>query len=193
MPAFHSLEEADIWRAENCRAPKTHIGKKTTAPENKLDLSDMEPAPDGLSFDELMVWHAEQVPIAAHRLYLQAVEAKNDAQVSVRIKNWGEASKQAAAVREKFIALQEESGQLLPMDIMLDVVTEIFGSLVYAIDTMGERYATKANPENPEIAKTALEAAADEIKMRVSESDTRIQSEVINRRDSIAAKTKNNS
>jgi hypothetical protein len=140
-------------------------------------------------FDAIMVEHAEQVPVAAYDLYLQATRAGNDAQVSVRIKNWGEASKQAAAVREKFIELQEKTGQLLPMDIMLDVVGTILQAIVSSLDTMGSRIAKQANPENPDLALRVINEAIDEVKGRVNESKARVKAEILSRRDFVDAKT----
>jgi hypothetical protein len=76
------------------------------------------------------------------------------------------------------------------MDIMLDVVGEILQALVYALDTLDSKYAKKANPENPELAKAVLNKAADEIKQRVLESEERVRSEVFSRREVVESKTR---
>lgn len=204
MPEFRTAKEAADWYAS--RRQRSVGGEQgggsngsgygstpTAGGDNSVEILSLDDIMAQLqtgSFDELMVEHAERVPVAAYNLYLQAVRAGNDAQVSQRIKNWGEASKQASAVREKFVELQEKTGQLLPMDIMLDVVGEVLQAIVYAMDTLGSKYAAKANPENPELAKDVLNKAADEIKQRILESEDRVRTEVFSRREFVESKTR---
>jgi hypothetical protein len=199
MPEFRTPKEAADWYATRRQRSVTgdqgggYSGSSAPAGgDSSLEIPTLDEMMSQLqtgSFDEMMVEHAERVPVAAYNLYLQAVRAGNDAQVSQRIKNWGEATKQAAAVREKFVELQEKTGQLLPMDIMLDVVGEVLQAIVYALDTMGAVYAAKANPENPERAKSVLNAAADAIKKRILESEDRVRDEVFSRREFVESKT----
>lgn len=189
MPDFRTAKEAKAWYASRRqRSPGDPVGE-APAPvagglcdgAEILSLSEMVARLENEDFDEIMVEHAQRVPIAAYRLYLQAVEAGNDTQVSQRIKNWGEAAKQAAAIREKFIEVQERNGQLLSLDIVMDVVGGLLQALVQALDTGGQKYAKRANPENPAVAQAAIHAFVDDIKRRVCESEARIREEVFNR------------
>jgi hypothetical protein len=164
MPDFDTLDAADAWRAQLAERPARSEGGKRARRNAQPELPPInwaEVAAAQIDFDGAMIKHAEQVPLMAYALYDQALKAGNDALVAVRIKNWGEASKQAAQVREKFLQIQQSSRTLISFDEVAGVVGVPIQEMVSLVAKLGVRLAHKCNPEQPQLAKQILEAEAD--------------------------------
>jgi len=194
MPEFKSLADADRWREEhapaNARRQDAALRSKyhsSPAPSSsEINLDDTEEF-DG-DFDALVVMQSQQVTTAAFKLYMDSVRNGNDGQVSVRIKNWGEAAKQSSIVREKFLTLQEQAAILLPIDIVMDVVGNQLQSVVSRLDSMGTRIAKKANPDNPELALQVINEATDADKNLIYEAREQVKESIMKRIDYVEQK-----
>lgn len=189
MPAFHSLEQADAWRAANC-APSRKGKQKASAadPAPALDLDKYTGEASG-DFVIDMLGFVENAARVAYARYMAVMEAGQDHLVASSLKNFSEATKQAAALRENFLELQEKAGDLLPVDIILDVTFTILQALDSSLDGFGRRYAKSANPENPELALQVMNDGIDKVKKRLAESRERITGEIMNRRETVEEKT----
>lgn len=193
MPAFGSLAEADAWRAVHAPARKAPESSAKIRPESREkspespDTTTRTPttrrSPTGrgerdepperidvatfvdkqTDFDALMIEHAEELPQIAFGLYRRAAQRGEPGAISAATKNWHEASKAAADVREKFVALQKETRALIPIDDVEDVVATELREVAKFLRRLGLRCAPAANPADPAQAQRAIDAAVDEL------------------------------
>lgn len=158
LPKFASKEEAISWFA----ARKQRCAGKPAAPKKtEPDGEDYQPANPEEPFEETVIRHAEEVPVLAYALYRKAVAQGDDALVSVRIKNWGEASKQAGLIRRQFLALQEQARESVAIDDVISVLSGPLQEIISRVAKTGARCAATIAPENPETCKSVLDADAD--------------------------------
>jgi len=113
-------------------------------------------------FDALMIRQAEELPQIAHGLMRKKAALGEAGAISAAIKNWHEASKAAADVREKFIAIQQETRALIPIDDVEDVVATELREVRKVLRKLGARVAAAANPDNPPLAQRAVDTGVDE-------------------------------
>lgn len=184
MPEFATPEEADVWRARfrqrsNVRSERapTSPANAEVPPDEPIDVEAVLAAAGG-DFDAAMIKHAEEVPILAYALYQAAIRRGNDALVSVRVKNWGEAAKQAGLVREKFLEIQEKTRALIHLDEVLNVLGTELQALRVAMLKLGERHAAAANPENPPLAKAVIDAGVDAVFRQMDQARLRVDTEL---------------
>jgi len=193
MPSFGSLAEADAWRAVHAparKAPESSPKKEAETGEKTAESSGTttrtpvqqraavgkgtrEEPPERIDvatfvdkqtdFDALMIEHAEELPQIAFGLYRRAAQRGEPGAISAATKNWHEASKAAADVREKFIALQKETRALIPIDDVEDVVATELREVAKFLRRLGLRCAPAANPADPGLAQRAIDAAVDEL------------------------------
>lgn len=201
MPEFFSTEEADTWRAVNAPAKptqsfaqnSTESGKNiggasgTTTRRGKnnerarapiIDVTEIIRRGAGKDFDSLMIQQAEHVPQIAYGLYELACGRGNSAEISFANKNWHEAAKAAAAVRASFLELQEKTRALITLDEVMDIVGTEMQPARAAFRKLGERHASAANPENPELAHRVIDAAVDKVFAQLDATLARLQKEL---------------
>src|SRR5690625_4343083 len=173
MPDFATSAEADTWRQLHA-SPANKRGRPSSPKndaENNHFSSASETSPIDLQdfvssdqeFDTLMIRHAEEVPQIAYGLYRRAAEKGDPIIVAQQVKNWGEASKQAAAVRRQFLEIKQRTGELLPIDETMNIVGVTLGGIISGLARLPHRCAKEANPEDPARAQAAIAAAVDRI------------------------------
>ena len=171
---------------ESSRTPQTAGQKPAGAGGDNTDAS--TPSPDiidvetlitrGGDFDELMLRQAEEVPQIAYGLYRRACARGAAAEIANATKNWNDASKAGHAVREKFLEIQEKTRALISLDVVMDIVgTELQGVRARMLK-LGERNASKANPENPALARAVIDAAIDEVFQAIETVTVRTEKEL---------------
>lgn len=186
MPAFTTLAEADAWRALNAppkpalESLRTSPGEATSPEKNRVptqpqqgrkksggdggEVVDIEPFINREGdFDLLMVQDAEAMPKIARGLFDRACRANNLAEIANLLKIWAEAAGKAADARQRYLDLMERKRLLVNVDDVFDIVGSELQPLRSSMLKLGMRVATKANPSNPQLAQTVIDAAVDEI------------------------------
>lgn len=191
MPEFESLEAADLWRLEHCpprarrntgcaasaatpATPPEHPGEpaKTSSginnpPRGRTALDPIDTsqflAPAGVDFDSLMVQQAENTAQIAHGLYIKACERQDVVAIAGSLRNWNEASRQAADIRERFMGLQQKAKLLAPIDKILDVVVVQLQEVRLLLTGMGTRIGPDANPADAALAQRMIDAEIDRV------------------------------
>ena len=210
MPVFESLEAADVWRAEHAPArgrrntsfattPTTLEGmpaaphecgeghrKPPRQPPAMIDITRFVAAP-GTDFDALMVQQAETAVQVAHGLYLEACASQEAVRISAALKNWNEAARCAADIRERFMGLQEKAKLLAPIDRIMDVVGQQLQDLRNFLVDQGARIAPDANPTDPALAKRIIDGDVDQVFARISAIDSAVREEIAVRVETAAA------
>lgn len=199
MPEFESLEAADLWRLEHCppRARRNtprdiatsperaaggggnplrdnHNPPQGRAPLEPIDTSQFLVAP-GVDFDALMVQQAENTAQIAHGLYIKACERQDVVAIAGSLRNWNEASRQAADIRERFMGLQQKSKLLAPIDKIMDVVGTQMQEVRLLLNGMGTRIGTDANPADPALAQRTIDAEIDRVYAQMATAAEEIQ------------------
>lgn len=141
----------------------------------------------GGDFVSIMLKQSEEVPQVAYGLYLRACGQGNPAAVSVASGNWAEAARNAAQVRERYLDLQERERNLIPLDLVMDIVGTELQALRSFLLSLGDRYGAKANPENPGLGKAAIEEGVDEIMKSMEALPQRVAGETETRAAEAAA------
>jgi hypothetical protein len=101
----------------------TFAGKRARAPMGTLPLIDVEKfIRNDKDFDSLMIEHAERVPQIAFGLLELKQRTGVPTAIAAATENWGQATKTAAAVRERFLDLQERTRALIQLDQVMDIV-----------------------------------------------------------------------
>lgn len=195
MPVFSTLREADLWRAQNAppvvRRQNAAIQARKT-PEEETQSGNFGPAATSMPdfseaisenksecFDELMLQQAEGAVKMAWWLLEEAVKKRDHAAVAFANKNWSEAAKQAGTVRERFLTLKEKNGELLHLDLVMNIVGNTLGGIRSGLARLPGRCAAAANPENPELAQREIEREIDRLLELVHPAADRIEQELI--------------
>ena len=131
-----------------------------------------------VDFDVLMVGHAEEVPQIAHGLFRLAAESGHPSAISAATRNWHESATASAGVRERFLAIQEKSRALLPLDEVMDIVGTELQPIRTAISKLGEKCALEANPSDPALARRVIDEAVDRIIAGLYAVEARAQREL---------------
>lgn len=143
-----------------------------------IDINALTGADTDVDFDTAMIRHAEAVPRVAYGLYIRACAGGNAVEIANATRNWAEATKQAAVVRERFLAVQEKSRALIPLDLVMDIVGNELQPLRSLLLTLDERCAVAANPADPAQAKAAIRNGVDDVFRAMSTAEKRIHAEV---------------
>lgn len=118
-------------------------------------------------FDGLMLKQAQEVPQIAYGLFQVACRGGDPVEISAQLKNWSEAGKQAGAVREKFVELQEKARTLLPLDEVEDVVGTFLQEVRRSLLKLDERVALAVrgslSPEQTQLVQAAAAAEIDAV------------------------------
>lgn len=131
-----------------------------------------------VDFDGLMLEHAQRVPQIAYGLFERAAATGLASVVSASTKNWHEASRAAADVRERFVNVQERTRALLPLDEVMDIVGTELQAVRSAIAKHGERCAAAANPADPALARKVIDDDIDTIFAALDQLAARTQREL---------------
>jgi hypothetical protein len=108
-------------------------------------------------FDALMVTQAEIVLTSAFQLYQEAILIGSGPAVAQALRNWGEAGKAAASIRERFLQTREKARQLVDIDeVMAGVGIEVC-EWRRLYDTLGNRLAGRITPEDVKIVNAEIE------------------------------------
>lgn len=142
----------------------TFAGKRQRAPVGTLPLIDVEKfIRTDKDFDSLMIEHAERVPQIAFGLLELKQKTGVPTAIAAATENWGQSVKAAAAVRERFLDLQERTRALIQLDAVMDIVGTELQALRSHLDKLGDKIGALANPENPTLAAGVINTAVDRI------------------------------
>ena len=197
MPDFETLEDADKWRSMNAPPSRRRGGSPSKAmaaqaagggsgsqshrpppePPPPIDISGFVNSEE--EFDVLMIRHAEEVPQIAFGLYQMAAKSGDAGSIPQRVRDWGEAAKQAAAVRGRFLDIKQRTGELLPLDTCMNIVGITLGGIRTGLSKLGARAAREANPDDPARAQAAIDKAVDRIFSMVLPGEDRIRHELL--------------
>jgi hypothetical protein len=164
----------------DARAPsvdrKGRDSGRTSEPVERIDVERFI-SRDG-NFNELMIRHAEELPQIAYGLLKLKTSAGEPGAIAAATRNWHEASKAAADVLEKFVALQKETRALISIDEVEDVVGTELQEIRTGLIKLGERAANAANPDNPQLAKKVIDAAIDDLLAKFADLVERAKAEL---------------
>lgn len=114
----------------------------------------------------------------AYALLHEAVERGDIAATFGAIKNWSAALREESDVREKLLKQQMDQRSVIALDEVKHVLGMIIQEIVAEMEAVPSRGATRANPENPQLAQDVYQEEFDRLKMRVQAALSRIESEL---------------
>jgi hypothetical protein len=134
-------------------------------------------------FDGLMLEQAQAVPQLAYGLFTLAAKTGDPVEVAAAIKNYADAGRHAAVVREKFLETQEKSRALLSLDEVEDVVGTGLQELRNLLMKQGERVAGGLQAQLPAemvvLVQQAIDADVDRIFLKLSAVPDRARRELV--------------
>lgn len=146
-------------------------------PHAPLDVQSFVAA--GGDFDSVMLRQAEEVPQIAYGLYRLACGRGDSVEIANATRNWNDAAKASAGVREKYLELQEKTRALIPLDLVMDVVGTELQPIRVLMLKGGERYGARANPGDPSLGKTIFDEFIDGVFRALDLATTRTERELL--------------
>lgn len=146
-------------------------------PHAPLDVQSFVSA--GGDFDSVMLRQAEEVPQIAYGLYRLACGRGDSVEIANATRNWNDAAKASAGVREKYLELQEKTRALIPLDLVMDVVGTELQPIRVLMLKGGERYGARANPSDPALGKTIIDELIDHVFRALDLATTRTERELL--------------
>jgi hypothetical protein len=108
-----------------------------------------------------MVEDAEAMPKIARGLFDRACRNLNIAEIANFLKIWNDAAGKSAEIRQRFLDLKERTRALIAMDDVEDVLGTELQALRSTMMRLGTTHAARANPADPALAQTVIDAAVD--------------------------------
>jgi hypothetical protein len=162
--------------AETANAPKCSAPNTVSGGGEIIDVTCY--ITRGVDFDELMLRQAEDAAQVAHGLYLRACAGGNPTAISAALKNRTDAADAAAAVRKRFLEIQEQARSLISIDEVMDTLGTELQAWRAAMLKLGERCANVANPADPALAKRAIDAGVDQAFQKLESAIDRGQAQL---------------
>lgn len=114
-------------------------------------------------FTGIMIGQAKEVPQIAFGLYKLACTRNRVSQIHDALANWNSAARASSDILARYLEIQERAKVLIAIDLVMDVVGTELQTIRSSLLKLGERTAPRANPSNPILAQTVINAAVDEI------------------------------
>jgi len=173
-----SMKAAIEWRMKNCRRykpkpPEEKLAKRyglitsepepepTKAPELNIEMPAMDILDDMESiesdFDGVMVEQSKAVILLAFNAFKAAAHSGHATNIANALKNWSEAGKTAAGIRERFLEIQKQERTLVDVDEVLSVVGEEVVEWKRLFTTLGDRLSGRVSPEVAELINEEID------------------------------------
>lgn len=157
----------------------TPTGSQYISPDGE-NVIDIKPFIDRIGdFDLLMVQDAEAMPKIARGLFDRACRAGNLAEIANLLKIWNEAAGKARDIRQGFLDILERKRNLVPVDEVMDIVGTELQVVRSALLKLGARIGPKANPSDPTLAQSTIDAAIDNLLRNLSTGLVRAERELV--------------
>lgn len=208
MPDFDSLDQASAWRLANAPSRAAKIAEsevsgtpillqktntfsekniaQQAAPPRAVGVGDVVSGiidieaftqPEG-DYDVAVVGRAERSERIAHGLYNHAATLNQPAQINYTLATWTAAAKASAEIRTRFLEIQEKKRALISIDEVMDIVGTELQAFRSAFLKLGERIATRANPSDPALARSVIDAEIDRQFSRLATTEQRARHEL---------------
>lgn len=162
--------------SEPSRSTRGRGGNNGNSHGARLNVSAFVSADD--DFDAVMLKQAERVPQIAYGLYELACGRADSVEIANATRNWNNAAKASATVREKYLEIQERTRALIPLDLVMDIVGTELQAVRSVMLKLGERYAARANPADPTLAKAVIDEAVDAVFSALANVEARTPREI---------------
>lgn len=168
----HSLEAARAWREEQKQrksSPKEEITTKRTEETSIVDNYPGQVKRKSLRSFDASLKAAIEVEESAKLLVDQAVAAKKDSLLSVRIAAYNKAREGRFATEKLVQEILQKNRILVPLEEAKAMVGKTLGALFSRLRAVPRRAAPKANPTDDVLAEEVIREAIEEAIAEVSQ------------------------
>lgn len=166
-----SVAEANAWRNTNLKKPSRAIPILKNAQESyaKQENDGVNAIQGDDSLARLL--RAKKAEYVAFVLLLQSSKERNPVAMRAAIHGWGEAKKRVSEAELEHIRIEELSKILIRTDVVREIYTKFLGRIRSLLDALPASLATRANPSDPECAKTAIQEGIDQIFIAIQKAE----------------------
>lgn len=165
-----SLSAADEWRLANLKKPpRSDSGSALVTPSVKT--ASTLPSPDDPDSPLARLKRSQQAERLAFDLLLQLAEGRNAIAMRAGVHAWGEAKKRVSEAELEFSKHQLATRETITMSEVLETFNTYLGGIRALLDALPSSLASRANPIDPDLAKTALSEGVDQILRAISTAE----------------------
>ena len=159
-----SEADASRWRLLNQKKPSRvqPILKPSTNSSEPSDLSDFAESLKQETTNGRLI-RARRAELVAYSLVARASRDGNPVAMRAAIQGWGEAKKRVSEAEIEHAQFEELTKATMRTSEVQEIYTKFLGQIRSLLDALPASLATRANPSDPECAKTAIQEGVDQI------------------------------
>ena len=159
-----SEADASRWRLLNQKKPSRvqPILKPSTNSSEPSDPSDFAESLKQETTNGRLI-RARRAELVAYSLVARASRDGNPVAMRAAIQGWGEAKKRVSEAEIEHAQFEELTKATMRTSEVQEIYIKFLGQIRSLLDALPASLATRANPSDPECAKTAIQEGVDQI------------------------------
>lgn len=167
-----SEADASRWRLINQKKPSRvqPILKPSASSSEQSDPSDFAESLKSETTNGRLI-RARRAELVAYSLVGRAYRDGNPVALRAAIQGWGEAKKRVSEAEIEHAQFEELTKATMRTSEVQEVYTKFLGQIRSLLDALPASLATRANPSDPECAKTAIQEGIDQIFIAIQKAE----------------------
>jgi hypothetical protein len=167
-----SEADASRWRLLNQKKPSRvqPILKPSANSSEPSDPSDFVESLKSESTNGRLI-RARRAELVAYSLVARASRDGNPVAMRAAIQGWGEAKKRVSEAEIEHAQYEELTKATMRTSEVQEIYTKFLGRIRALLDALPASLATRANPSDPDCAKTAIQEGIDQIFIAIQKAE----------------------
>jgi hypothetical protein len=167
-----SEADASRWRLINQKKPSRvqPILKPLANSSEQSDPSDFAESLKSENTNGRLI-RARRAELVAYSLVGRAYRDGNPVALRAAIQGWGEAKKRVSEAEVEHAQFEELTKATMRTSEVQEIYTKFLGRIRSLLDALPASLATRANPSDPECAKTAIQEGIDQIFIAIQKAE----------------------
>lgn len=167
-----SEADASRWRLINQKKPSRvqPILKPSANSSEQSDPSDFAESLKSETTNGRLI-RARRAELVAYSLVGRAYRDGNPVALRAAIQGWGEAKKRVSEAEVEHAQFEELTKATMRTSEVQEIYTKFLGQIRSLLDALPASLATRANPSDPECAKTAIQEGIDQIFIAIQKAE----------------------
>jgi phage terminase Nu1 subunit (DNA packaging protein) len=167
-----SEADAKRWKLANQKKPSRvqPILKPSANSSEQSDPSDFAESLKSETTNGRLI-RARRAELVAYSLVGRAYRDGNPVALRAAIQGWGEAKKRVSEAEVEHAQFEELTKATMRTSEVQEIYTKFLGRIRSLLDALPASLATRANPSDPECAKTAIQEGVDQIFVAIQKAE----------------------
>lgn len=167
-----SEADASRWRLLNQKKPSRvrPILKRSANSSEQSDPSEFAESLKSETTNGRLI-RARRAELVAYSLVGRAYRDGSPVALRAAIQGWGEAKKRVSEAEIEHAQFEELTKATMRTSEVQEVYTKFLGQIRSLLDALPASLATRANPSDPECAKTAIQEGVDQIFIAIQKAE----------------------